>query len=111
MRYAGTRVMFGRCYPAPVRVIGAFLVATRVAAAEPVCDHAEIDRMDRWHFSWAITYGALSAGQLGLVAAKWNPLAPYDRDFRDTLLVGAAESGLGAVAMLLAPRLDCDRAK
>jgi hypothetical protein len=87
------------------------LLVARVAAAEPICDRGEIDRMDRWHFGWAAAYGALTVGQLGLVAAKWNPLGPFDREFRDTLLVGGIESGLGAVAMLLSPRLDCDRAK
>lgn len=85
------------------------LLVARVASAD--CDRGEIDRMARWKWGWAATYGALTVGQTALVATKWNPLGPYDVTFRDTLIVGAVESGLGTLGMLLAPGLDCDRVK
>lgn len=77
------------------------LVAARSAQAAPCEPHFE-----RWRIGWTITYGALAAGQAGLAIAKWNPLGTYDRQFRDTLVVGAVESGLGTLAMVLTPRID-----
>lgn len=83
------------------------LVGARSAQASPCEPHFE-----RWRVGWTVTYGALTAGQAGLAIARWNPLGTYDRQFRDTLVVGAVESGLGTLAMVLAPRLgdDCARA-
>jgi hypothetical protein len=90
------------------------IVAARSAAAQPTCDPTalrteladEAARMDRWRLGWTIGYGALTAGQLALAAANWNPIGPDDREFRDSRYVGAAESGIGALASLFAPHID-----
>ena len=83
------------------------LVGAHSAQAGPCEPHFE-----RWRIGWTVTYGALTAGQAGLAIAQWNPLGTYDRQFRDRLVVGAVESGLGTLTMVFAPRLgdDCARA-
>jgi hypothetical protein len=88
------------------------LLVVRSASAAP-CDltterHDEAAHFERWRIGWTVAYGALTAGQAGLALARWNPLGTYDRQFRDTLVVGAVESGLGTLAMVLAPRIADD---
>jgi hypothetical protein len=91
------------------------LVARSASASAAPCDLPdEVAHFHRWKLGWTLTYGALSAGQTGLVLARWNPLGTFDRDYRDTLLAGAVKSGLGTLAMLVAPGIDdatsCEKA-
>lgn len=93
-----------------------FVMAATAApvAAAPTCDAgdaraslaAEATHFEYWRWSWVAAYGALTAGQLAVVGAGWNPIGADDRAFRDSRYVGAAESGIGAIAMLLAPHID-----
>jgi hypothetical protein len=83
-------------------------VVARSASAAPCDLPDEVAHFERWRLGWTVTYGALTAGQAALAIARYNPLAPYDRQFRDTLVVGAVESGLGTLAMVLAPRIADD---
>ncbi|HEY0253512.1 MAG TPA: hypothetical protein VGC41_18390, partial [Kofleriaceae bacterium] len=87
-----------------MRICLALLALASTANAAP-CD---ADRFRTWKYGWAITYGALTVGQVALAATHTNPLGPYDDHFRDTLYVGAIESGLGTLGMVLAPELTCD---
>ena len=91
------------------------LVARSASVSAAPCDLPdEAAHFHRWKLGWTLTYGALTAGQTGLALARWNPLGTYDRQFRDTLIVGAVESGLGTLGMLLAPGVEdattCEKA-
>lgn len=97
-----------------IGVLGVLLVAARSASAVP-CDlpAGEVDHFARWRVGWTVTYGALTVGQASLALAHWNPLGTYDDKFRDTLVVGAVESGLGTLGMVLAPGIagaTCEKA-
>lgn len=97
-----------------MRSLGVLLVVAKAASAAPCGLPDEVPRFERWRLGWTITYGALTVGQTSLALARWNPLGTYDIKFRDTLVVGAVESGIGTVAMLLAPRpadeMTCEKA-
>lgn len=88
---------------------GAWLLLLGATVHAAPCEEAH--RFATWKWGWAIAYGGLTGAQLGLAAAHANPLGPYDDRFRDTLYVGAVESGLGSIAMVLTPGLTCDAAK
>ncbi len=90
------------------------LVARRAAAD---CDVAqarllreqlrdESHRMDRWRYGWSAANGIATIGQLALVVAKYNPAGPYDRTYRDAMYVGAAQSGIQAIAQLFVPGIE-----
>ncbi len=97
------------------------LAITRVAApavAAPVCDPAEAAataaalrvhlrdeaaRARRWNLGWSVGFAAASAGELGVAAARWNPLGVYDDRVRDTLYVGAGKAAIGAIARIVTP--------
>lgn len=89
------------------RALWLVLLSTTAHAAP--CEEAH--RFATWRWGWAIGYGGLAGAQLALAATRVNPIGPYDDRFRDTLYVGAAESGLGSIAMVLTPGLTCDVAK
>jgi hypothetical protein len=96
-------------------VAAAFAVALLApAAARAECSQEELARVDarlagearkarRWNFGWMIGYGALTAGQLGLVAAEWVPGQEYTDVKEKALLLGAAKSGIGALARVVLP--------
>lgn len=68
--------------------------------------HDESVRMDRWRYGWTAAYGVIAVAQLGLVATKTNVFGAYDREYRDKDYLGAAQAGLGAIAMVLSPSID-----
>jgi hypothetical protein len=90
------------------------MLAARSAHADCVAEaaslrtllHDESVRMDRWRYAWTAVYGVIAVGQLGLVVTKTNVFGAYDREYRDKDLLGIAQSGLGAIAMVLSPRID-----
>ncbi len=69
------------------------------ARADDVCARLarEHDRAVRWNVAWGIGLGAAA-----LVQAGAAPLID-NREQRDTLIVGAAESAIGAAASLVTP--------
>ena len=97
-----------------MRSLAVLLVMMRLASASPCDLPDEAAHFQRWRLGWTVTYGALTVGQASLALARWNPLGTYDTRFRDTLVVGAVESGLGTIAMVLTPRITgetaCDKA-
>jgi hypothetical protein len=68
--------------------------------------HDESVRMDRWRYAWTAVYGAIAVGQLGLIATKTNVFGAYDREYRDKDILGVVQSGLGAIASVLAPSIE-----
>jgi hypothetical protein len=60
-------------------------------------------RIHRWNLTWQIAFGAAAAGQLGLALTEQNPLGPFDRDYQETLYVGAAKATLAVTARLVLP--------
>jgi len=91
-----------------------FVVAARSAHADCATEatslrtqlHDESVRMDRWRYAWTGIYGAIAVGQLGLIVTKTNVFGAYDREYRDKDILGVAQSGLGAIAMVLSPSID-----
>jgi hypothetical protein len=63
----------------------------------------EARRARRWNTAWAIGFGAASAAQLALGLAETNPLGAFDRDFEDTVYVGAAKAAIGMAVRIALP--------
>lgn len=60
-----------------------------------------------WNTAWAIAFGAAAAGQFALAAAETNPLGTFDRDYQETLYVGAAKATIGFASRVVMPlRVD-----
>lgn len=57
----------------------------------------------RWNLGWSIAFGAAAAGQLTLALAKTNPFGDFDRDYEETLYVGAAKATIGLASRLVLP--------
>lgn len=60
-------------------------------------------RAFRWNTAWAIAFGAAAAGQLTLALTKYRPIGEFDRDYEETLYVGAAKASIGVAARLVLP--------
>jgi hypothetical protein len=81
-------------------VVALLLVANAAQAqANDVCARLarEHDRAVRWNVAWGIGLGAAAIVQAGAAPLISN------REQRDTLIVGAAESAIGAAASLVTP--------
>jgi hypothetical protein len=79
--------------------IVAVLLVAHGARADDVCNRLarEHDRAVRWNVAWGIGLGAAAIVQAGAAPLIGN------REQRDTLIVGAAESAIGAAASLVTP--------
>jgi hypothetical protein len=64
---------------------------------------ADATQARRWNLGWDIAFGAATAGQLALVIGKVNPLGAFDDNFKESLIVGAAKSGIGFLAHVILP--------
>ncbi len=101
-----------------VLIVIAVAGAPRTAAADPVCTAGvrpavlraqledEAARTAHRRLAWSIGYGAVSVGQLAIATTSWNPSPDTEQAFRWSMYVGAAKSAIGAVSMLVAPRLE-----
>jgi hypothetical protein len=78
------------------------LAAARAGAIRAHLD-GEARRARRWDIGWAVGFGVITAGQLGLVAAEWTPLGDYDEVAEASLTVGAVKSGIGTLAHVILP--------
>ena len=58
---------------------------------------------ERWNAAWQITFGTAAAAQVGFAVAGSNPLGPFDRDYEETLWVGAGKATLGFLARTVMP--------
>lgn len=97
-------------------VIALAAVAPRAAAAQAeaaACDEeavelrahlvAEARWARRWNTAWAISFGGVAAAQLALGLSRTNPFGPFDRDYEETVYVGAAKAGVGMLVRLVMP--------
>lgn len=60
-------------------------------------------RAFRWNYGWAIAFGAAAVGQLTLAVTETKPLGTFDRDYEETLYVGAAKATIGVLARVVLP--------
>lgn len=87
------------------------LVVARTAAADCAADATALrahlteqaPRVRTWNLAWGIAFGAAAAGQVALAATQEKPLGTFDKDYQETLYVGAAKATLGAGARLVMP--------
>ena len=73
--------------------------AASAAHGEPLCArlHREHDRARAWNIGWGIGLGVAAIAQAGAAPLLGN------RDQRDTLIVGAVESAIGAASSIVTP--------
>ena len=64
---------------------------------------SEARRSRWWNTAWMIGFAAASAGQLALGLTETNPLGEFDRDFEETVYVGAVKAGLGLAVRIVLP--------
>jgi hypothetical protein len=64
---------------------------------------SESRRARRWNTAWAIGFGTVAAGQFTLAATKTNLFGEFDRDYQETMYVGAAKAGAGLLVRLVLP--------
>src|SRR6185436_61137 len=64
---------------------------------------SEARRSRIWNTAWLITFATASAGQLTLALTGTKPLGTFDRDFEETLYVGAAKASLGVIVRTVLP--------
>ncbi len=94
-------------------VVVSVVLAFAAPAAADTCDdeaaalRAHLDeeshRAHRWNTVWAILFGASAVGQVALAAAEVNPTGEFDRDFEETLYVGAVKASIGFGSKLAMP--------
>jgi hypothetical protein len=87
-------------------------VAPRPAAATSCADeavsvraHLELEsrRARRWNTAWVIAFGGAAVVQGTLAVTETKPFGTFDRDYEETLYVGAAKATIGAAARLVLP--------
>jgi hypothetical protein len=73
------------------------------AAALRALVSGEARRSRWWNTAWMIGFATASAAQLALALTESNPLGAFDRDYEETLYVGAAKAGLGTLVRIVLP--------
>jgi hypothetical protein len=87
-----------------LRLASVLLLVATTASASP-CER-EAHRWNHWKWGWSAVYAGVTLGQLGVIAAHYNPFGAYDHNYRWSLYVGAAQSGVSSIGMALAPSFD-----
>src|SRR3954447_9226771 len=60
----------------------------------------EAQRAHRWNLGWGLGLGAIAAGELVL---GLDPTGSFDRDFKQSAYVGAAEATIGVLGFAILP--------
>ena len=108
MRCLGLVIALAALAPARAEAEAGAAAASGPACADEAAElrahlAAEARWARRWNAAWAISFGGAAAAQLALGLSRTNPLGTFDRDYEETLFVGAAKAGVGLLVRLVLP--------
>ncbi|MBS1121079.1 MAG: hypothetical protein H6Q90_3307 [Deltaproteobacteria bacterium] len=63
----------------------------------------EAHRLRVWNTAWAVGFGVAATGQLTLALTETKPLGTFDRNYEESMYVGAATATIGMASNLVLP--------